>query len=362
MTQAISRATLVTRGLALVLLATVFLRAVSASVPGPDSWADWKYGQWIWEHEALPGQGPFSPNGGPQREVRDGRWLADVAYYLVEARTGPGGLALMHALLETTKAALFILAVRRATGSLGMAIMATLLMEAACWPFFGAVRTATPAEVCWASLLLACSGPVPSRLAVAAAPVVVALWANLDPTVAFGLALLGGLLLGRFLQETRARRALTSAGRDPAVRRLALMLALSAAAACANPDGTAGLVLPAARLWGSQVPVQTWESRALIGSALAVLALLRLSPRPFTAAEVLLTAAFGLWAWYDKGVAPWWLMLAPWLLAPHLQAVLGAAWTGIGRGGAGEKRSGGEEESENNFGPHPRVVDLAGGH
>jgi hypothetical protein len=314
--------------LGLVLLAAVFLRAVGASVPNLDSWADWKYGQWIWEHKALPGQDPFSPNGGPQRDVRDGRWLADATYYLVETHAGAGGLVLMHALLETAKAALFTLAVRRATGSLGMAIIATLIMEAACWPFFGTVSAATPGQVCWAALLLACSGPVPSRMAVVAAPVLVALWANLDPTFAFGLVLLGGLLVGRFLQETRARRALTSAGRDPAVRRLALMLALSAAAACANPDGTAGLTLPAARLWGSQVPVQTWESRALIASALAVLVLLRLSPRPFTAAEILLTTAFGLWAWYDRGVAPWWLMLAPWLLAPHLQAVLGAVWMG----------------------------------
>src|SRR5262249_42993031 len=119
------------------------------------------------------------------------------------------------------------------------------------------------------------------------------------------------------------------------------------AAACVNPYGTAlvkeafapdpNTQLPSARLWGSLVPVQTWESRAVIASVLAMLVLLRLSPRPFTAAEVLLTAAFALWAWYDKRVAPWWLMLAPWLLAPHLQAVAGvggaAGWGGGGGGG-----------------------------
>jgi hypothetical protein len=329
----------VARGLALLLLAAVFLRADGAPVANLDSWADWKYGQWIWEHKALPEHDPFSPYSDPKREVRDASWLAEVGYYLVAARAGPEGLGLLHALLETAKAALFLLAARRATGSPGTAVAATLLMEAACWPFFDAVRTTTPGEVCWAALLLACAGRVPSRADLAAAPVVVALWANLSPTFAFGLVLLGGLLLGRFLQEARARRSLTGAGRDPAVRRLALMLALAAAAACLNPYGTElvkdafspdpAAVLPA-RLWPNLVPVHLWENRAVIASVLVVLVLLRLSPRPFTATEVLLTAAFALWAWYDKRVVPWWLTLAPWLLARHLQATFETA-RGVGQ-------------------------------
>ena len=324
-----------TRALALVLLAAVFLRAGLAPIAILDSWADWKYGQWIWDNHQMPRQEPFSSYSDPKTPVRDGSWLAEVTYYLAISRLGLEGVALLHALLETAKAALFLLAVRRAAGSLGTAVVATLLMEAACWPYFDAIRTTTPAEVCWAALLLACAGPVPSRAAVVAAPAIVALWSNLGATFGFGLVLLGGLLLGRFLQEARARRRLTAAARDPGVRRLALMLALSAAAACVNPQGTAlvkeafapdpGTPLPAVRLWGNLVPVQAWESRAVIASGLAVLVLLRLSPRPFTAAEVLLTAAFGLWAWYDKRVAPWWLMLAPWLLAPHLKAVFDAA-------------------------------------
>jgi hypothetical protein len=335
MTQPAPLASGLVRGLALVLLAAVFLRANMLPVASLDSWADWKYGQWIWDHKGLPEREPFSPYTDSQRPVRDPSWLAEVTYYLVVTRAGPEGLALLHALLETAKAGLFLLAVRRATGSLGTAVAATLLMEAACWPFFDAIRTTTPAEVCWAALLLACSGPVPSRAQIVAAPAVVALWANLGPTFGFGLILLAGLLLGRFLQEARARRSLTAVGRDPGVRRLALMLALAAVAACANPYGTAlvkgafaldASPLPSARLWGRLVPVQTRSSRALIASVLGVLVLLRLSPRRFTAAEVLLTAAFALGAWYDKRVAPWWLMLAPWLLAPHLQAVAGGGW------------------------------------
>jgi len=345
MVQPPARASAVTQALAVVLLAAVFLRAGFAPVAILDSWGDWKYGEWIWQNKRLPKHEPFSPYGDPKPELRDGSWLAEVTYYLVVARSGLEGVALLHALLEATKAGLILLAVRRSTGSLGTAVAVTALVEAACWPYFDAIRTQVPAEVCWAGLLLACSGRVPSRAAVVAAPAVVALWANLSPTFGFAFVLLGGLLLGRFLQETRARRRLTTAARDPAVVRLALMLGLSVAAACLNPYGKAhlsdafgpdGLEVLAARQWPTLIPVHLWESRVLIVSVLVVLAALRLSPRPFTATEVLLAATFAVWAWFDKRVAPWWLMLAPWLLAPHLQAMFDAARAGIGREGEKE--------------------------
>lgn len=330
--------------LALVLLAAVFFRAGAAPVAHLDSWSDWKYGQWIWEHGRLPEREPFSPYGDPTPGVRDARWLAEVAYYLVADRAGLEGVALLHALLEVAKAALFLAAVRLATGSPGTAVLAAALMEAACWPFFGAVRTSVPAEVCWAALLLACSARVPSWGAVVAVPILVALWTNLGPTFTVAFLLLGGLLLGRFLDESRARRSLTRAARDPGVRRLALMLALLALVAAwvnryrtelvtetvaqaVRPDPLR--VLPA-RQWSNLVPVDTPESRALIASVVVVLVTLRLSPRRFTASEVVLLVPFVVWAWFDKRVAPWWLMLGPWLLAPHWKATWEAA-RGVGQ-------------------------------
>jgi hypothetical protein len=334
------------RALALVLLAAVFFRAGSAPVGTLDSWADWKYGQWVWQHRALPDHDPFSSYSDPKTHARDGAWLAEVGYYLAVSRGGLEGAALLHALLETAKAALFLLAVRRATGSLGTAVAATALMEALCWPYFATIRTGTPAEVCWAGLLLACSARVPRWADVLAAAALVGLWANLSPTFGVAFALLGGLLIGRFVQEVRARRRVTAAVRDPAVARLALALGLAVAAACCNPYGQAHLhdylgpagvgVLPA-RLWPRLIPVDSWESRAMIASALLVLVLLRLSPRPLTPAEVLLAGGFVLWAWFDKRVAPWWLMLAPWLLAPHLQATA-ARWVPTASGGVDPRR------------------------
>ncbi len=299
-----------------------------------DSWADFKYGEWIWQNRRLPSHEPFSSFSDSKIHPRDGSWLAEVTYYLVVSRTGLEGVALLHALLEAAKAGLFLLAVRRMTGSLGMAIAVTALMEAACWPFFSTIRTSVPAEVCWAGLLLACSGPMPSRAALVAVPILVALWANLSPSFGYAFMLLGGLTLGLFLVQVRAYRRLTAAVRDPGVVRLAVLLGLSLAAAACNPYLTAhlhdsfgpeGLVVLDARQWGRLVPVHVWESRAMIASGVVVLLVLRLSPRRFTPAEVLLTATFAVWAWFDRRVAPFWLMLGLWLLAPHLKALWDAA-------------------------------------
>jgi hypothetical protein len=316
--------------LAFVLLAGVFLRAGYAPVAVLDSWSDWKYGQWIWENRRIPTHEEFSPDSDRSIQLRDGSWLAEVIYYLVVSRSGLEGVALLHGLLETAKAALYLWAVRRATGSLGTALVVTALMEALCWPYFDAIRTRVAAEVCWAALMLACSRSVPSRADVVAAPALVALWANLSATFGFGFLLLGGLLVGRLFQEMRARRGLAAATRDPAMRRLALMLGLSVVAAWCNPYGAQhvwdafgqqGLVVIDMRQWPKLVPVHLWESRVVTASVVGVLVLLRLSPRQFTTAELLLTATFGIAAWWDKRAAPWWLMLAPWLLAPHLDAL-----------------------------------------
>jgi hypothetical protein len=92
----------------------------------------------------------------------------------------------------------------------------------------------------------------------------------------------------------------------------------------ADAFGPEGLPVLGARQWPNLVPVHLWESRAVIASVLVVLVALRLSPRRFTPAEVLLMTTFAAWAWFDKRVAPWWLMLGPWLLAPHLEAIYNA--------------------------------------
>ncbi len=322
----------VAAALAVLLAAGVFYRASSAPVAPVDSWSHWKYGQWIWEHRCLPDGEPFSPYSSPGAKSIDAQWLSQVVSYLAEARGGLEGVALLYALLEAAKTLLLIGAARRAAGSLGVAVAVVALAEVLRWPFADAVRVQAPAEVCWAALLFVLARRVPSPAAVLGVPAVVALWANLSGTFPAAFLLIGGLLVGRFLGQARALRGPTRALRDPGLQRLILLAGLSVLAAFATPHGKTLLphvlrleqgVVTGGR-WPDLIPINSPETRVLVASLLVVLFAFRLSPRPFATAEVLLVAAFAGGSWFDKRFVSWWLLLLPWLLAPHAQALLDA--------------------------------------
>jgi hypothetical protein len=356
------------RAAVLVLLCAVFVRANFAPIGTLDSYSDWKYGEWIRAHKELPTHEPFSPFSDSTRLTSGAGWLGQVLYSLPVSAGGLEGAALFHALLEVAKAGLFLLAARRASGSLGIAVGLTVLMEAFCWPYTNSVHTGTLAEVCWAAVLLACSarapnGPAPSGwqalmpswAAVAAVPILVAVWANLHeflPAQPLGRLLardfaglktnvseaffppfvfIAALLVGQFLDRLRTGRGRRAAGPDRGLLRIVLLTALALIAMTFTPHGKEllkGTFVPAAsaileaRRWPKLVPTSTPECWSLLAAALIVLAVLRLSPRRFSATEVLLLAVFGISSWFVKSMAIWWLMLLPLLLAPHARALI----------------------------------------
>src|SRR6266511_5158011 len=84
--------------LALVLLAALFFRASNAPVWHLDTWAHWKYGEWIWQHGRLPEREPFSPYSEPRQPLVDTLWLSQLSCYGVYASLGMEGIALLYAL------------------------------------------------------------------------------------------------------------------------------------------------------------------------------------------------------------------------------------------------------------------------
>jgi hypothetical protein len=369
-------ATALARAAVVLLLCAVFVRANFAPIGTLDSYSDWKYGDWIRAHKELPQQEPFSPFSDPNRQISGAGWLGDVLYSLPVSAAGLEGASVFHALLEVAKAGLFLLAARRASGSLGIAVGLTVLMEALCWPYTSSIHTGTLAEVCWAAMLLACTarapnGPasagwqalVPSWAAVAVVPILVALWANLYeflPAQPLGrlltrdfaglkanigevffppLFFIGALLVGQILDRLRTGRSRRGAGADRGLLRIALLTALSLIALTFTPHGKEimkGTFVPAAsaileaRRWPKLVPTSTPECWSLLAAVLIVLVALRLSPRRFSATEVVLLAVFGITSWLVKSMAIWWLMLLPLLLAPHVRAFLDTLLAGRG--------------------------------
>jgi hypothetical protein len=329
-----------TIGIALVpvLLALVFCRASNAPIHHLDTWDHWKYGEWIVEHRRLPEHEPFAPAFSDQgRRMVDTMWLSQVAGYLVYSRAGMEGIALFYGLVELLKAGLYLTAFRRQGKSLRLGLLGVVLVQAGMWSYFGVFRPQMLGEVCWAALLAASAcglGDEARRWPLIALPLIVLLWANLHGSFVLGLLVLCVLLGGRLLEQRFATGRMEAALRDPRVRRLTIVLALSVAAACVNPYGPRLLSevvhfrknanLQQVGEWRPMIPLATYGAKAFALSVLVVLATLRYSPRRFSVADVVLLVLFGLAAWFAARMLPWWMTLCVYVLLPHWAAILSA--------------------------------------
>jgi hypothetical protein len=332
--------------LSLVLVAFAFYRASAAPLHPLDTWDQWAYGRWIWEHHRLPEHEPFTvySDRGPTPAYTC--WLSQVGGYLLYSAGGMEAVALAYGAVEAVKWLLLLLACRRAAGSLLLGAVGAALLYAGRWNYFGVFRPQAVAEVGWAVLLVAAAGPPWPRWAVAAVPLAVLLWANTHPSFVLAFVVLGVLLLCRAAQAAGPRLRVAAALEDPDVRRLALTLALSLAAACCNPYGPRYLAdvvrfgqLPVLQLikeWGpfaltlSPNNVNAW---AFVASAVVALATARLSPRRFTPAEAALLLLFGIGTWFAQRLFPFWMTACVVALLPHWRAMLDRA-AGLARAAA----------------------------
>jgi hypothetical protein len=320
------------QGLVLVLLAAVFYRASVTPIFHVDTWGHWKYGEWIWEHGRLPEREPFSPYSDPNYRLVYQPWLSQLLCYLVYAKLGMEGIALLYALVEVLRVAFYLGAYRRVSGSLGWALLGVCLMEAGRWTFFGVFRPQVLGEVCWAALLFVCARPTLSKTDLVWIALSICLWANLHGGFLLGLLLVGVMLANQVLQRAWERRSLAAAFEDRDVQRWVLALLLSLAAACVNPSGPR--LIPEAVTFGNHPamqdlpewqpipPLTTFGGAMLMVSVVLVLLTLHVSPRRFTPAQVMLLLAFGLAAWFSARMLPWWMTVWPFVLLPHWRAIL----------------------------------------
>jgi hypothetical protein len=317
---------------ALVLLAAIFFRASNAPIWHLDTWAHWKFGQWIWEHGRLPERDPFSFASDPSHPLVDTLWLSQVCCYLIYARLGMEGIALAYALVELTRGALYLGALHRVSGSWWLAILGLVLFQVGRWAYFGVFRPQSFGEVCWAALLFACARPALSRATLVWMPGVMVLWANLHGSFLLGLVFLGVVVAGHIVEQTRQSRLFAKGAANANVRVWLLLFGLCLAATCINPYGPRLLIevarfgnqpiLQYVKEWLPLAPLTTYESRILVASFVAVFVTLRLSPRRFGPADGVLLLLFGLSAWFSARMVPWWMSLWPFVLLPHWKAWL----------------------------------------
>lgn len=162
-------------------------------------------------------------------------------------------------------------------------------------------------------------------------PVLFLLWSNLDGSVIFGVFVLAGLAAGRLVDVTVTSRRVFEGLCDERFRQAVYLAELAALISVAQPLGI--------RLWGELIEnghSSVWQSRgaasplvlfsatgAAIGSAwIAGAVLLRLSPRPIVATDVILFGLGSFAAIANQMMSIWALPLMLWVLLPHLSEVL----------------------------------------
>jgi hypothetical protein len=276
--------------------------------------------------------GPFEEGTLPRAGwfARDARlYLADIA--VARSSDSPleataEALAGYYAVLALARFSILWFILRRVGGS---GLLATLGVAAAAIPIaFGAPRqNESEVGLLLFVILLAATTPTPGPrwLAFVALPVLFTVWANAHSSVVLGLAWLGVITIGRFMEWWNAWRR----GQSPRAEwvRLLIAMALCVAAACLNPDGPR-LFLDAIRMTKNPnmatlpdwQPVDFSKPAGMPWGYFATIAALLVaqlaSSRVFSATALLVILTFGFWPLLQqRGLAYWWLIV-PWLVLP----------------------------------------------
>jgi hypothetical protein len=316
-----------------------------------DVWGHLRYGEWIWSHRRLPAREPFTPFADQHLPYMNFQWLCQALFYLLyhagelvaggdEIRRTEGGvewLRAFHASVEVCRFALLLVAFRRRSGSAALACgWLALSVVLAGHGHLAILRPQIIGEALFAGLLLALSAPVLSRRAAVVVPLTMVVWANTHGSFTIGLALLGLCLAGRVIDAwTGSNGGARSAWTDPQVRRCFTVLVASVLAiAILNPHGPwlYWHTLKLARHPNIATMIEWsplgfdlrsgwhWNYLGLVALAVGIQAVNR---KWFPASDYVLLFAFGLPPLFQQRMMVWWMMVAPWVLIPHVATIVG---------------------------------------
>jgi hypothetical protein len=341
------------------LLAAFFALFSHLPVWHTDIWAHMRFGQEIVRNRALPEHEPFPESEGfadKAAQYVNYQWIAQAGAYLIyeagaalspaddDHRLGGGALFLVvtHDLLLVLRFVILYFAFRRLSGSppvavLGVAAVCVMGMLV----HLPIIRPQVIGELAFAAVLLPLSRPVLSRRALLLVPLVFLIWANCHGSFAIGFILLGAVTAGRAVEVVWGARsgrlpdpraALRALWGDVQFRRLVLVTALSVLATAINPHGPYLLLnsytlsknpnIASMEEWKA-LPIDSGVHLVFVISVVVLAVLLRLSPRRFSPAQVLLLLGFGLQSVAHARMVVWWIMVFAWVAVPHARAALG---------------------------------------
>lgn len=328
-------------GVLLVLaLSSIFFITCLNRLHHTDLWGHLAFGRWIAAHDALPTSDPFGafPSTAPFSNMP---WLAQLTEYATWESLGADGLVLLHGLLATVGCGFLAAAIYRRGVPLNWAMIGSVAAYVVALPTIGVIRPQLFGVVGVPAILWAVTELGVAWHPVFWLPAVFALWANLHGSFAVGLVVLGLGSLAAGLEAYRNAGNLAAVLQDGKTQRLFLATFAAACGALLNPLGIGLFFLTASfgshealdniTEWQMMDPVSLTGGLFIATLAITVLAAYK-SRRGWEGIEALLLIAFAGFAVSAMRMLPWWAMIWPWAIAPHVAD----AWSALQNGGTDE--------------------------
>jgi hypothetical protein len=308
--------------MAAVLLLCLFVMAVRP-ITDPDFWWHLRTGQYVWETRSIPRQDIYSYTL-PEQPWITHEWLTELGLYAVYATSGQSGLILVFALVIAGSFALLYLRCSGRPYLASFVVVLAAITSAVTWGVRPQMLSLLLSSVFLYILYLYGHG---HKGLVWLMPPLMVLWANLHGSFLMGLvlpatSLVGGaidLALGR---EQQARLT----WRD--LRRLLVVVVLTALAPVVNPNGIGLLVYPFGTLGSPamQQYIMEWFSpdfhlvqfQPFLLFILVLLASLGLSRRIPSATDFLFVLGFGYASFLSARHIPFFVLTTTPMLTDQL--------------------------------------------
>ncbi|TWT55269.1 hypothetical protein KOR42_28960 [Thalassoglobus neptunius] len=294
-----------------------------------DLWGHLGYGRWIAEHGQLPETEPLMPLAEGVRII-DTAWFGQYLGFRVFDRWGPSGIQFLYGLCIAGCAALVSGSLYRRTGQVWIALFSVFLLLWIEYQQIIIVRPQLGGMFCFALVFVLATTSRWRKWTPALIAGVFVIWANVHGSFLVGLAMLGALTVGRFVDVLKTSRSFKLAFSESRVRQLLYAFEFSAVACLVNPYGIGiyGEVLAISSNANLESLIE-WEPltfRMKQGQAAACLATLlifayRMTPRRITVGEILLLFGLGgATLWISRFIV-WWGIIAAYYFGLHASAI-----------------------------------------
>lgn len=246
----------VDRLMAFVLLLCLFVMAVRP-ITDPDFWWHLRTGQYVWETRSIPHQDIYSYTL-PEQPWITHEWLTEVALYAIYAVSGQAGLILVFALVIAGTFGLLYLRCSGRPYLASFVVVLAAITSAVTWGVRPQMMSLLLSSVFLHTLWLHGQG---HKKLVWLMPPLMVLWANLHGSFLLGVVLPATSLVGGAIDRALGREQQARL-KWKDLRRLLVVVALTALAPVVNPNGVRLLVYPFGTLGspGMQQYIMEWFS------------------------------------------------------------------------------------------------------